>query len=64
MGRRIISEPVYNISPKEYDLKTFCTKACIDIYKDFDESEIGSQPKSIQEAWKDGKKALEELYGG
>ena len=43
------------------DLKTFAAKFCIDIFNDFDEFEILSEPQSVQQAWKIGKE-LKERY--
>jgi hypothetical protein len=37
------------------DLKVFAGARCLDIFDDFDESEIGKQPGSVREAWKVGR---------
>ncbi|MDY6903703.1 MAG: hypothetical protein SWH61_03365 [Thermodesulfobacteriota bacterium] len=37
------------------DLKTFAAKRCLDIYNDFDETEIIKQSKSIVLAWEAGR---------
>jgi hypothetical protein len=37
------------------DLKVFAAARCLDIFDDFDESEIGTQTASMREAWKVGR---------
>lgn len=49
------------------DLKAFAGKACLDIYNDFDSSELDGYSESIKSAWKIGEqisKAIQQTVTG
>lgn len=54
---KLVSLPPAVVLPKQpvEDLKAFAGKVCIDIFNDFDDTEISSQPTSIRRAWDIGK---------
>lgn len=37
------------------DMTTIAAARCIEVYEDFDKSEIGAQAASVREAWKIGQ---------
>jgi hypothetical protein len=44
-----------NEKEKLFNLSVDSSHACIDIYRDFEESEIKQKPSSIQKAWELGR---------
>lgn len=43
------------------DLKSFAAARCLDIFSAYDESEIGSESKSVQKAWDIGRQ-IQAIY--